>query len=376
MIAVAAPQPVHGAAPIRVLVVDDSVVIRGTVARWLGEDSQIQVVGSAANGLIGLRLAEKLLPDVIILDIEMPEMDGLTALPHLLAAAPGTQVLMSSTLTRQGAEISFRAMNLGAADYLAKPSALREPGQTEAFRTELCAKVRALGATAQRRRNARSDVSMHLVAPLLSRPPARPAVLRSPSRVRPQVLAIGSSTGGPQALGQVLGALRDRITLPVLVTQHMPATFTAILAEHLAKASGIEAAEGRDGEPVLPRRIYVAPGGRHMLVEARGTERLIRLSDEPPENYCRPAVDPLFRSLAAAYGPAVLALVLTGMGQDGTRGASAIAEAGGTLIAQDEASSVVWGMPGALTQAGLASAVLPLGELGAAVERIIQGGRP
>lgn len=374
MTTVAVSLPADIAAAVRVLVVDDSVVIRGTVARWLGEDPRLQVVGSAANGVIGLRMAEKLLPDVVILDIEMPEMDGLTALPLILAAAPGAQVLMSSTLTRKGAEVSFRAMSLGAADYLAKPSALREAGQTEAFRAELCAKVRALGATAQRRRLSRSEASPRFAA--TPRPPARPLVLRPPSRVRPQILAVGASTGGPQALAQFFGALRDRITLPILVTQHMPATFTAILAEHLTKASGIAAAEGQDGEPVRPHRLYVAPGGRHMLVEARGSERVIRLSDEPPENYCRPAVDPMFRTLAAAYGPAVLAVVLTGMGQDGTRGAGLIAEGGGTLLAQDEASSVVWGMPGALAQAGLASAVLPLGELAGAVERIISGGRP
>lgn len=367
--------------PLRVMVVDDSAVIRGMVGRWLAAEADIQVVAVAANGAIAVREVARANPEVVVLDIEMPEMDGLAALPEILRQVRQARILMSSTLTQAGAEVTLKALTLGAADYLTKPSSTREPGTVEAFRHELITKIRALGQAGRRRRS-------RLLADAPSAPSAvtalRPAVspltrdapritCRAAGTLRPQVIAIGSSTGGPQALSSLLGPLARRLQQPILITQHMPATFTAILAQHLEKASGVAAAEGRDGEVIQGRRIYVAPGNHHMIVERQGAQRVIRLTQEPPENFCRPSVDPMMRSIVAAYGGAVLAVMLTGMGQDGLKGAQAIVEAGGTLIAQDEASSVVWGMPGAVATAGLCSAVLPLGEMAGAIERLSGG---
>lgn len=365
------------APPLRVMIVDDSAVIRGTVARWLGAEADIEVVSTAPNGLMAIRLLPRAAPEVIILDVEMPEMDGLTALPEILRIAGNAKVLMSSTLTRAGAEISMKALTLGAADYLTKPSSTRETNTIEIFRRELVDKVRALGAAVRRQRlRTRPEAVPVAVAearPLRVSPPPPPIALRSAGHVRPQVLAIGSSTGGPQALSTLLGPLAARLDVPIIITQHMPATFTAIMAEHLAKATGVTAAEGRDGDILESRRIYVAPGGFHMTVERQGSSRVLRLNNGPQENFCRPSVDPMLRSVATAYGAASLVVILTGMGQDGLNGCRAIVEGGGTVIAQDEATSVVWGMPGAVTGAGLCAAVLPLGEIGAAVERMVRG---
>jgi two-component system chemotaxis response regulator CheB len=187
---------------------------------------------------------------------------------------------------------------------------------------------------------------------------------------KPKVIAIGSSTGGPQALAEVLKSITQGITLPILITQHMPPTFTAILADHMGQATGWPSSEAKDGEVIEGRHIYVAPGGKHMLVESEGTKKVIRLSDDPPENFCKPAVDPMLRSIAKAYGPSVLVMILTGMGSDGRDGARVIVECGGTVIAQDKETSVVWGMPGAVATSGLCSAVLPLGDLGSHVSKL------
>ncbi|WP_456306390.1 protein-glutamate methylesterase/protein-glutamine glutaminase [Oleomonas cavernae] len=357
------------------MVVDDSVVIRGLVGRWLAAEADIQVVAVAGNGAIAVRDVARANPEVVVLDIEMPEMDGLAALPEILRQVRQVRVLMSSTLTQAGAEVTLKALTLGAADYLTKPSSTREAGTVEAFRHELITKIRALGQAGRRRRRAPAASAVTALRPAtspLTRDTPRIAC-RAAGTQRPQVIAIGSSTGGPQALCSLLGPLARRLQQPILITQHMPATFTAILAQHLEKATGVAAAEGRDGEAIQGQRIYVAPGNHHMVVERQGAQRVIRLTQEPPENFCRPSVDPMMRSIVAAYGGAVLAVMLTGMGQDGLKGAQAIVEAGGTLIAQDEASSVVWGMPGAVATAGLCSAVLPLGEMGGAIERLSGG---
>jgi two-component system chemotaxis response regulator CheB len=319
-------------------------------------------------------------PDVVILDIEMPEMDGLAALPLILERRPGTMVVMASTLTRRGAEVSLRALTLGAADYIPKP----DPGNgllsASEFRQDLIAKIRSLGGGARRgaqRRTARPAAAAAAPAAPVQPAPRVAPKMRAPSMAAVRALAIGSSTGGPQALTKLFGDVRDAIAnVPVLVTQHMPPTFTTILAEHVGRAAGRPAAEGVDGETVRPGRIYIAPGGKHMLVEKRAGETIIRLTDAPPVNFCKPAVDPLFQSLAGVYGGAVLAVVLTGMGSDGAKGATTIAEAGGNVIAQDEATSVVWGMPGAAVAAGACSEVLPLGEIGPRIARLLKGGRP
>jgi two-component system chemotaxis response regulator CheB len=362
----------RAAAPYRLMVVDDSAVIRGLLTRSLEADPEVAVLASASNGEMALAALGRYDIEIVILDIEMPVMDGLTALPKLLAAKPDLKVIIASTLTRRGADISMRALAAGAADYLTKPVASALTG-AEDFKRELVAKVKAIG---QARRAAAGLRAPHR-APrpaAVDQPPtfggaAAPAprviALRPLGQERPpEAVAIGSSTGGPQALFRVLGGLKGALTQPIFVTQHMPPTFTTILAEHLARSSGRAAAEAVDGEPVRGDRIYVAPGDFHMTIEtaARG-EKIVRLLKTAPENFCRPSVDPMLRSLAAAYGDRLLTVILTGMGHDGLDGGKAVIAAGGTLIAQDEATSVVWGMPGSVARAGLCSAVLPLDEI-------------
>ena len=372
--------PSSASQPIRVMVVDDSAIVRGLVSRWLGEAADIEVVSTQRNGQKALDALAAADPEVIILDIEMPEMDGMTALPQILRQKPNVAVIMASTLTRRNAEISLKALSLGARDYLPKPEAQHGMVTADDFRRDLLDKVRAL---APRRRTA--PASSPAAAPRAATPsraatskpdaalPSGPISLRNPSSVRPRALLIGSSTGGPPALTAVLEALgKTTISVPILITQHMPPTFTGILAEHLARASGLPAAEGKHGEPITAGRIYVAPGGHHMVVEG-GAVPSIRIDDSPPVNYCKPAVDPLFDSGAQVYGAATLALVLTGMGHDGAEGGRAVAAAGGTVVAQDEASSVVWGMPGATARAGVCSAVLPLDRIPGQIADYLKG---
>jgi two-component system chemotaxis response regulator CheB len=357
------------------MVVDDSATIRGLLRRTLAGDPEIEVAAAAGDGSAALTAIKGIAVDVVVLDIEMPVMDGLTALPLLLAARPGVQIIIASTLTRRNAEISLKALSLGAADYVTKPSAVELVG-AETFKRELLEKVKTLGRRAQSLpRRAAAATARPAEAPLAA--PKRPIVLRTAAGTRPAAIAIGSSTGGPQALVAVLTALRGGPTQPILITQHMPPTFTAILADHLKRASGRETAEGIDGEAVVDGRVYIAPGDHHMRVERRPDGSLrIRLGKEPPEHFCRPAVDPMMRSIAAAYGGKTLAVILTGMGHDGAAGVREIAAAGGTVLAQDEASSVVWGMPGAAAATGVCSAVLPLGEIAPAVTRVAATGRP
>lgn len=363
-----------GPAPIRVLVVDDSHVIRGLLSRSLGSDPEIQVVATAGNGKAAIDEVARNEVDVVVLDIEMPVMDGMTALPQLLAARPGIQVIMASTLTLKGASISMKALSKGAADYVPKPSSTGEVHSAEDFKRELISKVKSWGAVARRRRGsaARRGAEAPSTPAAPRRFPAGPIKLRDvPGLFRPDCIAIGSSTGGPQALFKVFQMMGKVTNLPVFVTQHMPATFTTILAEHLGQASGMPAAEAKDGEPVMPGRIYVAPGDFHMTVHAEGVRKVLRIDKNPPENFCRPAVDPMLRSLAKAYNGKVLAVILTGMGQDGLRGGQEVAAAGGVIAAQDEATSVVWGMPGAVASGGLCSAVLPLSDIGPYVRKAI-----
>jgi two-component system chemotaxis response regulator CheB len=367
--------------PYRVMVVDDSVVVRGLITRALEQDPEVEVVASVGNGQQAVSASQRHKIEVVVLDIEMPVMDGMTALGKLLEADPAIKVIMASTLTKRNAEISMRALASGASDYLAKPSATRDLVSASEFQRDLLGKVKALGAA---RRGGSGRVSARAVSvdsqpSTVTAAPARlggsgPIVLRRPGSARPEVLVIASSTGGPQALMTVLGALSERMTLPILITQHMPPTFTTILAEHLARQTKRVCQEAADGATVVSGRIYIAPGDFHMLVEQRGGQRVIRLDKGPAENFCRPAADPMLRSVARAYGGRALIVVLTGMGHDGAQGAREVVEAGGTLIAQDEATSVVWGMPGAVAQAGLCSAVLPVGEIASYVQRFVGGG--
>lgn len=362
--------------PIRVLLVDDSAVVRGLISKLLAEQDGIAVVATACNGEMALKAVAGSTFDVAVLDVEMPVMDGLTALPKLLAADPHLRVIIASTLSTPGAAVTLRALAAGAADYIPKPSASRDltglGSSGVDFRRELVVKIRALGEAGRRRRvaSAGAKTGGHAV----SSAPTRCA-LRQAAVTRPEVIVIGSSTGGPQALSTLIGALRAELTLPILIAQHMPPQFTHILAEHLARISRRPCAEGRNGEPIMPGRIYVAPGNYHMLVGRDGPDRVIRINQNAPENFCRPAVDALFRSAASCYGPSVLAVILTGIGADGTSGGEAIVAAAGTVLAQDEASSVVWGMPGSVARAGLCSAILPLEALAGRIHQLCVGSR-
>jgi len=359
----------------KVMIVDDSAVIRGLVSRWLEPIKDIVVVASAANGAHALRQIATADVDVIVLDIEMPEMDGMTALPKLLAARPGVQVLMASTLTARNAEISMRALDLGAADYITKPTA-RVLGGTEGdYQRDLIEKIRALAPRARRPAGLRPSAGQK-PSPAQPLPAAGKAIqLRPlpPVVSKPEVLLIGSSTGGPQALCQVLKALTKPVRVPILITQHMPPTFTAILAQHLEKACGLVTREASDGDLLAPNRIWVARGDWHMRLARADNGLCLKLDQEPQENFCRPAVDPLFRSAAQVLGGAVAAVVLTGMGQDGALGAKAIAEGGGMVVAQDEASSVVWGMPGAVATRGYAHHVSPLDRIPVLIDQVLKG---
>lgn len=364
---------------LRVMVVDDSVVIRGLITRWIDAERDMEVVGSLRTGRDAVSQIGRVNPDVIILDIEMPDLDGISALPLLLAKKPDVVVIMASTLTVRNAEISFRALSLGAADYIPKPDNTRVAGAADVFRDELMRKVRTLGARYLRNAPIASlatPIPAPPLAPLLDLPttPSASFETRRFNTTAPRVLVIGSSTGGPQALMSLvagIGSVIDRV--PVLITQHMPPTFTTILAEHLAKVSGRPVREGVHGEAVTAGRVYLAPGARHMRVIRSGAEVAIALSDDPPINFCRPAVDPLFASAVAIWHGATLGLMLTGMGSDGLRGSREIVTAGGNIIAQDEASSVVWGMPGAVAQAGLCAAVLPLTQIADRLHRLVSG---
>jgi two-component system, chemotaxis family, protein-glutamate methylesterase/glutaminase len=331
------------ATAVRVMVCDDSVTIRGAIARMLEADPAVRVVARVANGQLAIDELKRTPVDVLVLDIEMPVMDGMTALPLLLRADPGLKVIMASTLTTRGADIALRALRLGAADYIPKPSAVHGD---DSFRRELLEKVKGLARL--RRRVA---------------PPVREAVglrLRLAPMIPPRLLAVGSSTGGPQALFTLVQGLGKTLNVPVVLTQHMPATFTPILADHIGKLGGLPCAEAKDGEPLQAGRIYLAPGNYHLLVNGARGALTARLSSDAPENFCRPSVDPMLRSAAAACDGRVLVAMLTGMGQDGLAGTRTVIDAGGSAVAQDEATSVVWGMPGAVAQAGLCHAVLPL----------------
>ena len=383
------PRSASASDVIRVMIVDDAIVVRGFLARWIEAEDGLQVVASLRSGREAIEQVDRANPDVVILDVDMPDIDGITALPRLFEKRRDLVVIMSSTLTRRNAEVSLRALSLGAADYVPKPESTREITSSTAFRRDLIEKIRALGARRkQRLSSARplpwvvpAGAQRSLVEPLRGGALARRGddvayKLRPFAPVPPRVLLIGASTGGPQALGAIVGGIGGIIDqVPVLITQHMPPTFTTILAEILERAAGRPAQEAIEGEAFHPGRIYIAPGGRHLRAVRRNGGPAVALDDGPPINYCKPAVDPMFSSAAAAWGSANLALVLTGMGSDGLRGAGDVIAAGGSVIAQDEETSVVWGMPGSVTKAGLCSAVLALDQIAAKLNDLFCGAR-
>lgn len=338
------------AAEVRVMLCDDSATTRAILARILDSEAGIRVVHRAADGQAALDALPVARPDVVLLDLEMPVMDGMTALPRILQAAPQAAVIVASALTQRGAKAAIAALAAGAADYVPKPQGAAGGAADPAFRAELVAKIRGW---ARMKRQEKAGVVRRAPAPP---PPLRPAPAFA--RTRPALVAIGSSTGGPQALAALVKRL-PRLPIPAVIVQHMPAGFTTMLAEHLDRLGPNRCAEAKDGEPLAPGRIHLAPGDRHLLVEGAPGAMRARLTSDPPVNFCRPAVDPMLRSAVQACGGKVLAVILTGMGQDGLEGCHAVAAAGGTVLAQDEASSVVWGMPGAVARAGLPALLAP-----------------
>ena len=347
-------QPAGAARPdlrrVRVLVVDDSIVIRRLVKDALASDPQIEVVGIAQNGRIALEKIAQLKPDAVTMDIEMPEMNGIEAVRALRRTQPRLPVVMFSTLTERGASATLDALAAGASDYVTKPSNVGSFAESQNnIREQLIPKLKALTGTRR--------------AATVAAPPRRTAAPRA--RTGPfDVLAIGCSTGGPDALAALLPALPADLPVPVVVVQHMPPVFTRLLAARLDGQSQVGVAEAVHGEPLVPGRVLIAPGGSHLVVRRSGTSVVAELTEDPPENFCRPAVDVLFRSVSAVYGDRVLAAVLTGMGRDGEKGAGVIRDGGGEVVVQDDATSVVWGMPGAVAAAGQADRILPLPQIG------------
>ncbi|GIF06050.1 chemotaxis response regulator protein-glutamate methylesterase of group 1 operon [Actinoplanes siamensis] len=380
---------------ISVLVVDDSVVVRRLIVDALGEAPGIQVVGTAANGLLAQAKIDQLKPDVVTMDIEMPEMNGIEAVRELRKRHAVLPVIMFSTLSAAGASATLEALSAGATDYVTKPSNVGSVKESiAAVREQLVPKIQALGG---RRRPPAAAPPRGPVPAAGARPgalPARPGLPPAsaarpatvgPAPVRPatrrgtqgriDILAIGSSTGGPDALTKVLLGLPADLPVPVVITQHMPPVFTKMFAERLDRSTPLRVVEAGDGMELAAGTVYIAPGDRHLIFNRRGTATLTQLSNAPQENSCRPAVDVMFRSVAALYGGTAFAAVLTGMGQDGRGGAKVLRDAGAEILAQDEASSVVWGMPGAVAGAGLADEILPLDRIAGALLNRVRVGR-
>lgn len=359
---------------IRVLLVDDSAVIRGMMTKILGREPDIHIVKSAADGQRALDAVHEARPDVILLDIEMPNMDGMTALPKLLDSCPDAKIVMCSTLTVRNAQITMEALRLGATECLAKPTSPQDILDGGDFQQNLIHTVRGLGADALKKRGALLLQTQTAQESTAQR--SADIVLNKSATFTgvPSLLAIGCSTGGPQALFDVLAHLKG-IRIPVILTQHMPATFTKILAQHISTHTGMTAIEAEDGMEIENGIVYVAPGAYHMLLKRTEAGKIVTVLDNSaPINFCKPAVDPMFESAIRIYGNKVLGVILTGMGQDGLEGSKTLVEAGGRLIAQDKESSVVWGMPGAVAEEGLCSEILPLKDIGPWLHKAIMGG--
>lgn len=354
---------------IRVLVVDDAVVVRRLVSDVIAADPALEIAGTAANGRIALAKIPQVNPDIVTLDVEMPEMDGLQTLAALRKQYPLLPVIMFSTVTRRGAETTIDALSLGANDYVTKPANVGSVTEAlQCLRDQLIPKIKLWCSRATRSENVplRPGTSfVYLASP--RRPVAQPP--------RVEVVAIGVSTGGPNALSTLIPELPRDLPVPIVIVQHMPPVFTRLLAERLASQSAVQVSEGVAGEEVRPGHVYIAPGDYHMTVRRQGCSIRLMTNQDPPENSCRPAADVLFRSVVDVYGAGTLGVVLTGMGQDGLRGCERIREAGGQIVVQDEASSVVWGMPGFVARAGLADQVLPLKEVAAEILRRVRKGR-
>jgi two-component system chemotaxis response regulator CheB len=360
---------------IHVMLVDDSTVLRGALARLLESDPVIKIVASVPNGEMAIKAAETKHPHIVVLDIEMPVMDGLTALPKILQASPKSKVIMFSSLTEKGATVSLKAFALGAVECIVKPSSGQSVTEGSDFQKNMISLFKNLTPDHLRIAPESSETLAKTLATPAPKAAATAFTLRNDPAAykgKPAIVAIGSSTGGPNALFSVLSHCKN-FDVPIVITQHMPATFTKILADHIQQKTGIEAHEGAEGMAVEKGKIYVAPGGFHMEIVRQDTGLRVRLNHGPPENFCKPSVDPMFRSVIELFGNKVLGVILTGMGNDGIGGGKILIEKGGRMIAQDEATSVVWGMPGAVAKAGLCSAVLPLDDIGPWMRKAVMG---
>jgi len=340
---------------IKVLVVDDSVVIRRLVTHAIEEDPAMELVGTAANGSIGLSRVPQINPDIITLDVEMPELDGLGMLRKLRQTHKDIPVIMFSTLTERGAASTLEALSLGANDYVTKAANVGSLDRSMAsLRSELIPKIKQFFSIEAEQKPCPQPVAP--IAPLTARPLFKPLVM-------PKVVAIGISTGGPNALGEIMPCFPVSFPLPILIVQHMPPVFTRLLAERLDANCKLTVREAEQGSVLAPGTVWIAPGDFHMRLRRVGSTVSVVLDQGPQENSCRPAVDVMFRSVQETYGAASISAVLTGMGYDGMRGAEVLKGCGASVIAQDEATSVVWGMPGAVVNAGLADSVLPLNQI-------------
>lgn len=360
-----------GLRPSTVVIADDSMVVRGLFARWLGESGRFHVVGVAGDGEAAIEHAGRHHPDLMVLDLDMPVLDGVEALPRIVKQSPRTAILLTTTLTERNAQLALQCMSMGAVDVLPKPDSRSGLTLSLDFRSELLGKLGSIAQTRMRHGDITAEAGHG------ASPPSSIADLRPLVSAMPRYLVIGASTGGPRAVARVLSDLGDAAAnLVTLVVQHMPPLFTASFAEQIAGQLGLPAREPYDGERLARGTIYVAPGGRHLGIERKLGHIVASISDGPPVHFCRPAVDVLFNEAARHLGPAALGLIMTGMGSDGTEGATALRRTGAAIIAQDEASSTVWGMPGSVVRAVQASAVLPLGTIGPAIRALVGGAHP
>lgn len=356
--------------PITVLIVDDSRLFRTALEEALGSRPDIVVVGSVFSGAKALDFIRSSPPHIVTLDVEMPGMDGLATLAQIQAlnatrpASEAVGVIMVSAFTRRGADVTVKALEAGAFDFVTKPAGPSPEANLATLRDEVLPRIRAYA----RQRLRVAGPSTAVPRPRVQRT-AKPPKARRPVVIR--AIVIGASTGGPRALATVLPDLCARVAVPILVVQHMPRDFTRSLAESLARRTGRSVIEAADGLPLTSAPVFIAPGGKHLVLRGPAHAPVLGLSDAPPENGCRPSADVLFRSAAAVFGRETLAVILTGMGRDGTAGLGAIGRAGGYIIAQDETSSVVWGMPGSAVEAGLADEVLPLPDIARAVAAVV-----
>ena len=352
---------------------DDAVVVRKALTDGLSHDPDLEVAGTASNGRLALAKLRSLRPDVILLDIEMPEMNGLETIPEIRKILPKVPIIMFSTLTERGAEATLDALALGATDYVTKPSNSDKGSTSESIARDLIPKIRAVCHMPTRSQAIPPGTSI----------PSLPAD-HLPIRTRPVsacvarlgIVTIGVSTGGPEALGVLLPTIPARFPLPIVIAQHMPPIFTGLLAKRLASKCALPVRECQPGDVLGPSGIWIAPGDYHMVVERENNQMVLRTNQGPRENFCRPSVDVLFRSVAALYGANTLGVILTGMGQDGLKGCEALCAAGASVIIQDEASSVVWGMPGFVARAGLAEKILPLNQIGGEICRRVNVALP